>query len=193
MKEIILASSSPRRREILEKFGFKPTIIKPEIQEKVWSEDSPAQIVMGLSFEKAFSVSEEVEKGKIIIASDTIVVYKDELLGKPKDKKDAFKILTKLNGNKHSVITGIAIIESKSNKKIIDYEETIVEFKISSDEKIKKYIDTLEPMDKAGAYGIQEYGQLLVRKIEGSYLNVVGLPIEKIDDILKENFNINIL
>lgn len=193
MKEIILASSSPRRKEILERFGITPTIIKPNIEEKIGREDKAFQIAMGLSFEKAFSISEEIEEGKIVIACDTIVVFEDEILGKPKDKKDAFKMLQKLNGKEHRVITGIGIIESGTNNKIIDYEETLVEFKTSSDEKIKRYINTLEPMDKAGAYGIQGFGQLLVRKIEGSYLNVVGFPMEKVEDILKEYFQIRIL
>lgn len=193
MKKIILASSSPRRKEILERFGISPIVMKPNIEEKIIKEDKPIQIVMGLSFEKAYSISKQVGEGNVIIASDTIVVFEDKILGKPKDKKDAFRILKTLNGKKHSVITGVAIIESGTNVKVIDYEETLVEFKTSSDKKIKRYIETLEPMDKAGAYGIQGLGQLLVKRIEGSYLNVVGFPIEKVEEILSKDFNIKIL
>lgn len=193
MKKIILASSSPRRKEILERFGISPIVMKPNIEEKIIKEDKPIQIVMGLSFEKAYSISKQVGEGNVIIASDTIVVLEDKILGKPKDKKDAFRILKTLNGKKHSVITGVAIIESGTNVKVIDYEETLVEFKTSSDKKIKRYIETLEPMDKAGAYGIQGLGQLLVKRIEGSYLNVVGFPIEKVEEILSEDFNVKIL
>ncbi len=192
-KKIILASSSPRRREICEKYGLNPVIVKPKIEEKGALQEGPYEFVMGLAFEKAYNVGKELEGNELVIASDTIVYFEAEKIGKPKDEAEAFKTLKKLSGKRHRVISGVAIVEANSNKKIIDYVETLVEFKELSDEKIKRYIETKEPLDKAGSYGIQGYGQLLVEGIEGSYLNVVGFPIERVSDLLEEYFNIKLI
>ncbi|NLV89838.1 MAG: septum formation protein Maf [Tissierellia bacterium] len=193
MEKIILASSSPRRIEFLKKYNLNPIVVKAEIQERTVEGEKPEQIAMSLAFEKAFWVSNQFNNGEIIIGADTIVVYKDEILGKPKDKEDAFRMLKALSGEEHSVITGICIIKANTNIKIVDYEQTLVKFRELTDEKILNYIGTNEPMDKAGAYGIQGFGEILVDKIMGSYSNVVGLPIGKLDYILNKYFNINML
>lgn len=193
MRKIILASSSPRRKELLEKYNLHPTIFKPKIEEKALVGEKPAQIAMSLAFEKAFWVSELFKNDEIIIGADTIVVYKNKILGKPKNKEDAFRILSLLSGEKHSVITGISIIKANSDLKIVDYEKTRVEFRKLSQNQINRYIETMEPMDKAGAYGIQGYGEILVKGIEGCYSNVVGLPVGKLDYLLDRFFDMKIL
>lgn len=192
MENIILASSSPRRKEILEKYNLHPTIINSNIIEKSYSGEKPSQIAMSLSFQKSYNVSMLYQE-QIVIGADTIVVYENEILGKPKDKDDAFRILKLLNGKYHSVITGISIVQNSTNIKIVDYETTKVKFRELSHNKLKDYINTNEPMDKAGAYGIQGYGALLVEKIDGCYLNVVGLPLVKLDFLLNKFFKISLL
>lgn len=193
MSKIILASSSPRRKELLERYNLDPMIFKPEVEEKELARENPIQIAMSLAFEKAFWVSNHFENEEIIVGADTIVVYKNEVLGKPKDVEDAFKILNLLSGKTHYVITGVSIIKANSNLKVIDYEKTKVEFRKLSEDQINRYIETMEPMDKAGAYGIQGYGEILVKGIEGCYSNVVGLPLGKLDYLLDKFFNMKIL
>ncbi|NLC03517.1 MAG: septum formation inhibitor Maf [Tissierellia bacterium] len=192
MENIILASSSPRRKEILEKYNLHPIIINSDIIEKSYSGEKPSQIAMSLSFQKSYNVS-MLHQEQIVIGADTIVVYGNEILGKPKDKDDAFRILKLLNGKYHSVITGISIVQNSTNIKVVDYETTKVKFRELSHNKLKDYINTNEPMDKAGAYGIQGYGALLVEKIDGCYLNVVGLPLVKLDFLLNKFFKISLL
>ncbi|MDU5080628.1 septum formation protein Maf [Tissierella sp. P1] len=193
MEKIILASSSPRRKEILNRYHLNPIIFGAEIEEKQIKGELPEQVAMSLAFEKSYWVSNYFSNGEIIIGADTIVVSEDMILGKPKDEKDAFRILSLLNGKEHSVITGICIIRANTNIKIIDYENTAVRFRHLSEEQIMRYIHTNEPMDKAGAYGIQGYGQILVEKINGCYSNVVGLPLGKLDYLLNKFFNVKIL
>ena len=147
---------------------------------------------MSLAFQKAYDIS-KLYPDKIVIGADTIVVYDGQVLGKPKDNDDAFRILKLLNGNEHNVITGISLIQNSSNIKIVDYESTLVKFRFLSDKEINNYIETFEPMDKAGAYGIQGQGALLVEKINGCYLNVVGLPLVKLDFLLNKFFKISLI
>ena len=193
MEKIILASSSPRRKEILNKYKLNPIIFEAKIEEKKAYNESPKQVAMALAFEKASWVSNNFNNGEVIIGADTIVVLGDRILGKPKDEEDAFRILSLLNNKEHCVITGVSIIKENTNIKIIDYESTLVRFRHLSDEQIKRYIETKEPMDKAGAYGIQGYGEVLVEKIDGCYSNVVGLPLGKLDYLLNKFFDIKIL
>ncbi|WP_353096651.1 Maf family protein [Tissierella praeacuta] len=193
MEKIILASSSPRRKEILNKYKLNPIIFGAQIEEKLRGGESPKQVAMSLAFEKSFWVSNHFSNGEIIIGADTIVVLEDTILGKPKDEDDAFRILSLLSGKEHSVITGICIMKANTNMKIIDYEMTKVKFRHLSEEQIIRYIHTKEPLDKAGAYGIQGYGQILVEKIDGCYSNVVGLPLGKLDYLLNKFFDIQIL
>jgi len=189
MRKIILASSSPRRREMLSKYGINIEVISSDICENVLATEEPIQVAMALAFQKAHSIALN-HKDSVVIAADTIV-FKDGILGKPKDRNEAFKMLKLLSGEIHQVITGIAVIDE--NTKTIDYEISNVKFKKLSIDKIERYINTEEYKDKAGAYGIQGYGELLVEWIEGSYSNIVGLPITKIDNILEKHYNINLL
>ncbi|MTI68772.1 MAG: septum formation protein Maf [Firmicutes bacterium] len=192
MKNIVLASGSPRRRELLKRYNIGMKVKKSNIQELVFEDEKPHHVAMALAFEKAYDVSLNVESKEIVLAADTIV-YSDKILGKPKDKKEAFEMLLSLSGKKHSVITGISIIKAGTNIKIIDYEETIVKFRKLSSKTINSYIETGEYEDKAGGYGIQGIGAILVDHIYGSYSNVVGLPISKLDYLLTKHFSINLL
>lgn len=193
MEKIILASSSPRRKELLNRYNLNPIIFGAQIKEKQIIGEIPEQIAMSLAFEKSFWVSNHFNNGEIIIGADTIVVLEDKILGKPKNEEDAFNILSSLSGREHRVITGICLIKANTNIKIVDYETTLVKFRHLSREVISRYIQTKEPMDKAGAYGIQGFGQILVEKINGCYSNVVGLPLGKLDYLLNKFFDIQIL
>lgn len=192
MKNMILASTSPRRKEILERFGVKFKVVPSEIEEKFNALDNPIEVVKILSLNKCIDVAKKCKKGDIIIAADTIVYY-DSILGKPKNREDAFKILKSLSGKTHKVITGIAVIDLEDDKKQVDYEVTHVKFRDLNDDKIERYLDTEEYIDKAGSYGIQGYGEILVESITGSFSNVVGLPIYKLDVMLEDNFNLSLL
>lgn len=183
MSRFILASSSPRRVEILNILGVKFDVI-PSSYEEVITGKSPQKLVTEFARAKALDVASGSTKNKIVIAADTIVFKDDEILGKPNSRTDAFRMLKKLSGSYHSVITGICIIDTNSNEILEDYEETIVYFKELSDGEINKYIDSKEPLDKAGAYGIQGLGSIFVKKIDGCYFNVVGLPIFKLNVLL---------
>ncbi len=189
--DIILASASPRRKEILGNTNLKFEVIKSDIDEVILPEESPCQVVMRLAYEKSMDISYN-NKNKLIIGADTIVCLDNIILGKPKDKLDAIEMIKKLSGRTHQVITGISLINLDANKKIIDYVVSNVKFKKLSHEDIMDYIQTNESLDKAGAYGIQGYGALLVEEIKGDYFNIVGLPISKLSDLLKKHFSINL-
>lgn len=190
--KIILASNSPRRKEILENAGVEFEIISSDIEEKVIEGETPFSVVAALSFEKAMDVCERLEEKAIIIASDTIV-FKEEILGKPNNEEEAYDMLCKIRGTSHSVFTGICVIETGTNKKIVDVVETKVFTKNYSDEKIWRYIKSGEVWNKAGSYAIQGKGAMLIDHIEGDYLNVVGLPISKLEDIFKKYFDMEFL
>lgn len=191
MKKLVLASSSPRRAEILKNLGVQFDIIPSDIEER-FTETKPHDIAKNLAFIKAKDVASKVERDRIIIGADTIVCKDDIVLGKPVSKDDAFHMLKELSGSIHKVVTGICVINNMNSTVYQDYEETIVCFKNLSDEEIWHYIHTGEPLDKAGAYGIQGLGGLFVKKIDGCYFNVVGLPIYKLYVLLGE-MGINLL
>lgn len=191
MKKVFLASNSPRRREILGKFiNFEA--VAADVKEDNDFYKSPETLVMALAFEKANSVAVKHEDA-IVIGADTVVEIEGEILGKPKSREDAKRMMEKLRGKSHKVITGFSIIDLSSDKKYMDYEVTEVVFKDLSDEEIEAYLNKAEYMDKAGAYGIQEEAALFVEKIEGDYLNIVGFPISKIYTVLKDNFDLSLL
>lgn len=190
-RKIVLASSSPRRREILENLGLNFVIMKSNIEEKIRCEELPEQIVMALALEKAVDISEKLDNHEIIIAADTIV-YKDKVLGKPKSFDDAVNMLTSLQDDVHYVYSGLAVVENNTYKKFVTYERTMVKIKKLSRNKINKYIETDEVWDKAGSYAIQGFGGAIVEWINGDYFSVVGLPVSKLEDILSNHFNINI-
>jgi len=191
MKKIVLASNSPRRIEMMKKYVDIITYI-PDIVEKVNSFDYPQTTVMKVAFEKALNVCLKYKENALIIAADTIV-YLDEIMGKPKDETEAYKMLSLLSGKTHYVFTGICIIDTESSKKIVDYEKTQVVFNELTEGLIKRYLKTYEYLDKAGAYGIQGYGELLVKEIHGCYNNVKGLPIAKLNNLLSKHFSYDLL
>lgn len=192
LEKIVLASASPRRKGIFAKYNIPFEVITSDIEEKFDNNDLPAVTVMSLAFQKCIDVSKTIEEDRIIIAADTIVYFNGEILGKPKNKEEARKTLQKLSGQTHSVYTGMAIIKANANEKVIDYCETKVKFRRLDDEVIEKYISSSEYADKAGSYGIQGKGALFVESINGSYSNVVGLPIVKLDILLKKYFEISL-
>ncbi|WP_053831341.1 Maf family protein [Paraclostridium bifermentans] len=188
---IILASGSPRRKEILENTNLKFSVITSDIDERIFENEEPIQLVLRLAFEKCMSVAQN-NPSDLVIGADTIVVLDNEILGKPKNEEEAFNTLSKLSNREHQVITGMSIVNLENEKKLVDYAISNVKFKKLTDQDIKDYISTKECLDKAGSYGIQGYGALLVEEIKGDYFNIVGLPISKLSDILKINFNINL-
>lgn len=181
---IILASQSPRRRELMEKLNIPFTVRVADIDETMDPSVSVAEGVAGLSRRKAEAVPRE--KGDIVIAADTVVVCDGTVLGKPTDEKDAFRMLASLSGRTHQVMTGITVLQ---NEKAVSHTEiTEVSFRTLADREILAYIATGDPMDKAGAYGIQNGAAVFVEKIRGDYFNVVGLPVCRLSLILKEEF-----
>ena len=193
MNKIVLASSSTRRKELLDKFDINYKIMSSHINESTHIGETPEQITMALAYEKALNVENRLKDNEIIIAADTIVCFENNILGKPKDFIEAFNMLKMLSGRSHHVITGIAILKVNSNIKVIDYEKTKVVFRQLTDNKIENYLEMKEYRDKAGAYAIQGIGEVLVERIEGCYSNVVGLPITKLDMLLEKHFNISLL
>lgn len=188
---IILASGSPRRKEILANTKLKFSVITSDIDETILDNEQPIQLVLRLALEKCMDIASK-NISDLVIGADTIVALDNTILGKPKNEDEAFKMLSSLSDREHQVITGISVINLENNKKIIDYVVSNVKFKNLTEKDIKDYLSTGEYKDKAGAYGIQGYGALLVEEIRGDYFNIVGLPISKLGDILKDNFNINL-
>ena len=177
MSRIILASASPRRRELMKLAGYDFEVICADIVEIVSENATPQEAVMSLALQKAQAVAAE-HKEAVVIGSDTVVALDGKILGKPHSEQEACEMLRLLSGKTHKVFTGVAIVCGDKVKNFFD--ETVVEFYSLGDEEIKKYVATGEPMDKAGAYGIQGKGSVLVKKINGDFFNVMGLPIAKL-------------
>lgn len=190
MKKIILASSSPRRKDLLLHIGLEFEIDPSNYEEDMSLKLEPKELAEYLSLEKAKDVAQR-HKDSIIISADTIVVVEGEVFGKPKTPERARYMLEKLSNKAHSVITAFAIIDTETNKQISKSVETKVYFKNLSEEEINNYIASGEPLDKGGAYAIQGLAGLFVEKIEGDYFNIVGLPIMPLAQELK-NFGINV-
>lgn len=192
MEKLILASGSPRRKEILELFDRPFEIITSDIEEPVNEQDPPAVTVMALALEKAMDVAARTEPGSLVIGADTLV-YCEGYMGKPQDETDAQRMLERLQGKAHQVHTGIAIVRAGSDEKVVDSVCTTVKIKPLSPEMIRRYIATGEPMGKAGAYAIQGKGTLLVEGIDGDYFNVVGLPVQRLDALLEQRFGYRLM
>lgn len=175
-QNLILASSSPRRKELLENLHLSFITVSSDVDESYDLEWKPDQIVMELSHRKAMAVFEK-NPNTYVIGSDTVVVVDQTILGKPKDREEAFSMLKKLSGKTHSVYTGVSIISPTDERNF--FEKTDVVFWELTDEEIIQYMDTGEPFDKAGAYGIQGFGSILVKRIIGDYFAVVGLPVSR--------------
>jgi septum formation protein len=187
---IILASSSPRRREFLKQLGIQFKIVGPRIEEQPERGEEPGHFAWRLAVDKASDVAARVPGRSIIIAADTIVVLGKTILGKPKDAADAQRMLKMLSGREHEVITGVCVRQGKKKRSFVT--STDVEFKKLTKQEIEFYIASGEPMDKAGAYAIQGIGSFLVRKISGSYTNVVGLPVAELLDVLEKGFGLQL-
>ncbi len=181
MKKIVLASASPRRKEILEQVGISFDII-PSTSDEVITKDVPKDIVEELAEQKAYEVFSNLSNPSIVIGADTIVVLNNSIMGKPKDEIDAFNMLDNLQNKTHTVYTGVCIYINENNeiKKLLFSEATNVTMYPMSKEQIYDYIATKEPMDKAGAYGIQGKSAIYIKKIDGDYNTVVGLPIARL-------------
>lgn len=189
---MILASKSPRRKEILENFGFKLKIKTKEIEE-ISSQINIVDQIKDISNKKAYEVANE-NKNDFVVSADTIVCINNKILGKPKDEKDIYKMLRELSGKSHEVITAFTIINVNKNINYSDAEITKVFFNEITDTEIKWYIETKEPFDKAGSYGIQGKGALFVKKIEGDFFSVMGFPLGKFLRSLKKlNIDLNYL
>lgn len=174
--DIILASGSPRRRQLLEQVGIRDfKVVSSDVDETVAPGLPPAQVVEELSRRKADAVAAKARPGDLVLAADTIVSLEDAILGKPADELEAFRMLTALSGVRHQVYTGVTLL--RDGRAVTEHEVTTVSFRELSGEEISAYIATGEPMDKAGAYGIQGRGALLVQRVEGDYFNVMGLPL----------------
>lgn len=192
MAKFVLASASPRRKEILDILGIDFEIIKSDADETTVDKTVPPQLyVQELALLKGADVAKGL-KNKIVISADTIVCHQGEILGKPADEDDAFCMLSKLSDNEHTVYTGVCIMNSDNAQTVCQTCSTKVKFKKLTPEKIRAYIRTGEPMDKAGAYAVQGLGATLIEKIDGDYFNVVGLPLEVTASILEKEFNIEI-
>jgi septum formation protein len=190
-KKIILASGSPRRKEILEQIGLAFEIV-PSTEPEIMLSGMPIEeAVRCVAEQKTFEVSKKVTGDFLIIGADTVVYY-DKVYGKPRDEKDAFEILKHLSGKHHQVITGVSVLDNNTLKTESTVEITTVKMRKYSNDEIYSYINTGEPLDKAGAYGIQGLGACLVERIEGCYFNVVGLPINGLVNLLKK-FDVFIL
>lgn len=192
--KIILASGSPRRREILSALGMQFEIIIPDVDESSNVTD-PAELVRQLSLRKAQAVRDIlISRGEdisdtLIIASDTIVWCGGEVLGKPCDRADARRMIKMLSGREHSVFSGVALCCGEQS--CADFERTNVRFAEVSESALELYLDSCAYLDKAGAYAIQEAAALFIRGIEGDYLNVVGLPVRRLYELMRDEFGID--
>lgn len=181
---MILASQSPRRRELLGQMGFSFTVRPARGEELPHPELTPAQLVEELARQKALEVSSGADADDVVVAADTVVAIDGKVLGKPHDKVHAAQMLSALSGREHTVYTGVAV--KRGETLLVEHEATQVRFRPLTEREIDLYIQTGEPMDKAGSYGIQGYGALLVEGIRGDYFNVVGLPICRLGRMLAQ-------
>jgi septum formation protein len=174
--KLILASSSPRRSELLKQADIPFQVKVSSVEENMNQSLAPSELVQSLALQKANDVY-QLEQSSVVLGADTIVAFEDKVLGKPKNASDAKRMLKMLSGSEHAVYTGVAIVSNSETYTF--YEKTIVAFWNLSDGDINKYVNSGEPLDKAGAYGIQGLGATLVKRIEGDYFNVVGLPLSR--------------
>lgn len=177
--KIILASTSPRRSELLKQIGLDFTVMPSRYEEDMTLKMNHKDLAKTLAYGKAKDVAREAKEG-IVIGVDTFLILRSERIGKPKDFQDAVKILQTLSGKTIKVYSGIAIIDSVSGKEVVDYEITKVKFKKLSKEEIEHYVKTGEPLDKAGAFAIQGLGAIFISSIKGCYSNVIGLPLHNL-------------
>ena len=191
MSKIVLASASPRRHELLGRIGITEFDIRvPEVEESFPEGLTPQQVVEHISREKAEAAAKLCTADEIVITADTMVFLDHERLGKPRDEADALRMLTALQGRHHTVCTGVTV--RRGERVITESETTQVYFRSAAKEELLAYIATGEPMDKAGAYGIQGKGALLVEKLDGDFFNVMGLPLLRLSRMLA-HFGVKLL
>ena len=174
--KIILASSSPRRADLLKTIGVSFELVPSNINERPHQDEAPADYIIRLARAKVIDAARKRDSG-LVIGADTIVVLDGRILGKPRDEDDALRMLKLLSGRWHAVMTGVALYDAATRREVADYDKTLVRFAQLSDKEMDWYIKTGEPMDKAGSYAIQERGAMFVEEIAGNYHNVVGLPL----------------
>ncbi len=184
-QKIILASTSPRRKELAQQMGLEFVIVPSSYEEDMTMKLSPKELVKTLAYGKAKDVAVKFKEG-IVIGVDTFIVFNGKKLGKPKTKQQAIDMLKSFSGKSQKVYSGVALIDCKTGKEIKDYEVTTLKFRKLDPAEIKKYVETGEPMDKAGAYAIQGLSSIFVEKINGCYHNIVGFPIHNIYKNLKK-------
>ncbi len=182
-RRLILASASPRRRELLRQLGLEFTVAPADFDEEGVSAASPDRLVRSLAHGKASAVAAS-HPNEVVLGADTVVVLDEEVLGKPGSKEEAMEMLSRLRGRTHRVYTGIALVCAKSNQEEVAHEATEVTMGAFAQETLARYVASGEPMDKAGAYGIQGLGSILVERISGCYFNVVGLPLYRLGQML---------
>ncbi|MCI9122340.1 MAG: septum formation protein Maf [Oscillibacter sp.] len=183
MAQIVLASGSPRRRELLERIGITDFIVRvPEVEESFPQGLTPPEVVAYISREKAEAAAALCGPEDIVITADTMVFLDQARLGKPRNEAHALEMLTALQGRKHTVCTGVTVRQGQ--RRFTETESTSVFFRPASETELRNYIATGEPMDKAGAYGVQGRGALLVERLEGDFFNVMGLPVLRLSRML---------
>ena len=188
---VILASQSPRRRELLERMGISDFLIRPAQGEEIFDPSlTPAQLVEALSRQKAEEISAGAGPADVVIAADTVVSVDGRVLGKPGDEAEAAEMLAALSGREHTVYTGVTV--RRGGETVTEHEATAVRFRPLTGEEIAAYVATGEPMDKAGAYGIQGLAALFVTGIAGDYFNVMGLPLHLVGEMLR-SFGVELL
>ncbi|MCL5006518.1 MAG: Maf family protein [Acidobacteria bacterium] len=185
MIRLILASSSPRRRELLERAGFEFEVRPSEVEEVPFPDENAEEFARRIARDKALRVAQSADPGALVLGADTVVVRNGEILGKPTDPADAERMLRMLSGYTHRVLTGICLVRAPSTIEAWTHETTFVTFRELAPEEIKSYVASGEPFDKAGGYAIQGLASRYVTRIEGCYFNVVGLPVPLVYDIVK--------
>ena len=189
--KFILASKSPRRREILSNVGMKFEICESNVDESGVPKELPPHIyVQELAMLKSTDVASKTAPDTLVIGADTVVVSDGKIIGKPSSFEEAYEMLSSFSGKCHSVVSGISVTDTNDMRTVTDYCITEVYFAEMTGDEISDYINTYKPYDKAGAYGIQEYAGVFVEKIDGDYYNVVGLPLSKLYQLLKKEFDV---
>jgi septum formation protein len=183
VQPLVLASQSPRRKELLEILGIPFSVVAPTTDEAVRAGETPEEYVVRVAREKAIEVAGRVS-GSVVLSADTVVTLDDEILGKPRNREDAVRMLEKLSGREHQVYTAVCLTEPSTGRIREGLDKTTVWFKPLTPDEILRYIDRENVMDKAGAYAIQGFASVFIPRIEGSYSNVMGLPLALVYDLL---------
>lgn len=186
MKKYILGSTSPRRRELLKRIISEFEIVSPTYDEKISDKSFSYGLVEETAEKKCLSIRDNIREKAIIISADTVVIFENIILGKPKNYENALEMLTRLNGKTHKVVTSVCVIDTETNKKIIKSETSEVTFVQQSKERLIYYIENYKPFDKAGSYGIQELPEGFIKNIKGDFNNIVGFPTSLVENMLFE-------